>query len=198
MGPGQYPQYTRADFGQEAAGSSSHRDHRAPQVSQAVSPTHSTRLTSRAEREREREREREKEREKKELCFSSTAIPQQNRREAGDCGQRKPAWGLLEQGTHSPRSAWTTANRSLPPWMDGRRAAAKHSATRTTGVNFCQDFHSKKSTMFVRHKRAQLASGMSASTQRQICSFISNCASASSTCSLLSSPNWSNLYVGHT
>ena len=27
MGLGQYPQYTRADFGQEAVGSSSHRDH---------------------------------------------------------------------------------------------------------------------------------------------------------------------------
>ena len=47
MVPGQYPQYTRADFGKEAVGSSSHRDHSAPQVLQAVSQTH-TRLTSRA------------------------------------------------------------------------------------------------------------------------------------------------------
>ena len=38
VGPGQYPQYTRADFGQD----------RAPKVSLAASPTHSTRLTSRA------------------------------------------------------------------------------------------------------------------------------------------------------
>ena len=48
VGPGQYPQYTRADFGQEAVDSSLHRDHRRPPESQAVSPTHSTRLTSRA------------------------------------------------------------------------------------------------------------------------------------------------------
>ena len=38
MGPGQYPQDTRADFDQEAVGSSSHRDHRAPQVSQDSEP----------------------------------------------------------------------------------------------------------------------------------------------------------------
>ena len=30
VSPGQYPQYTRADFGQEAVGCSLHRDHRRP------------------------------------------------------------------------------------------------------------------------------------------------------------------------
>ena len=30
MGPGQYPQYTRADFGQQAVGSSPQCDHRQP------------------------------------------------------------------------------------------------------------------------------------------------------------------------
>ena len=34
VGPGQYPQYTRAPFGEEAVGSSPHRDHRTPQESQ--------------------------------------------------------------------------------------------------------------------------------------------------------------------
>ena len=48
VGPGQYPQCTRADFGQEAVACSLHKDHREPQMSQEVSPTHSTRLTSHA------------------------------------------------------------------------------------------------------------------------------------------------------
>ena len=48
VGPSQNPKCTRTDFGQEAVGCQSHRDHRAPQMSQAVSSTHSTRLTSRA------------------------------------------------------------------------------------------------------------------------------------------------------
>ena len=39
MGPGQYPQYTRADFGQEAVGSSLHRDHRTTATRQTTSPT---------------------------------------------------------------------------------------------------------------------------------------------------------------
>ena len=30
VSPSQYPQYTHADFGQEAVGSSLHRDHRRP------------------------------------------------------------------------------------------------------------------------------------------------------------------------
>ena len=32
MGPGQYPQYTRADFGPEAVGSSVHKHHTSPNV----------------------------------------------------------------------------------------------------------------------------------------------------------------------
>ena len=48
VGPGQHRQYTRPDIGQEPVRGSPHRDHRAPQVSQAVSPRQSTRLTSRA------------------------------------------------------------------------------------------------------------------------------------------------------
>ena len=39
MGPSQYPQYTRADFGQEAVGSSLHRDHRTTATRQTTSPT---------------------------------------------------------------------------------------------------------------------------------------------------------------
>ena len=38
MGPGQYPQYTRAPFGEEAVGSSQYDHHRAPQAHNTVSP----------------------------------------------------------------------------------------------------------------------------------------------------------------
>ena len=43
MGPGQFPQYTLADFGQEVVGSSLHRDHRTTATRQTTSPTESRR-----------------------------------------------------------------------------------------------------------------------------------------------------------
>ena len=48
VGPGQYPQYTRADFGKEAVGGSLHPRPQKTVTRQPTSPTHSTRLTSRA------------------------------------------------------------------------------------------------------------------------------------------------------
>ena len=39
VGPGQYPQYTRAPFGEEPVGSSQNRHHRAPQMSPRQHPT---------------------------------------------------------------------------------------------------------------------------------------------------------------
>ena len=48
VGPSQYPQYTRAWHAREAVGSSLHRDHRTTATRLTTSPTHSTRLASRA------------------------------------------------------------------------------------------------------------------------------------------------------
>ena len=43
VGPGQYPQYTRAPFGEEAVGSSQHMHHRAPQAQPMSPQQHPTR-----------------------------------------------------------------------------------------------------------------------------------------------------------
>ena len=74
---------------------------------------------------------------------------------------------LLVKWRHGCRCGLTGAGRPSSSWP-----------TRVVGEILCQDLHLKKSTMFARHTRTQLAWDMTASTPRLLCTCQSNKATA--------------------
>ena len=97
VGPGQYPQYTRAWLAREEVGSSLHRDHRTTATRPTTSPTHSKkekkktkkkgkkeRETRKTKKKREKKGERKKERKKEKRIERKTRKTKKKRENKGE------------------------------------------------------------------------------------------------------------------